>query len=358
MAYDFVVVGAGLFGSSLARALHDKGRKVLVIDKLPHVAGMCHTSTVKGVTVHTYGPHVFHTDSDLIWNWVNRFSGFRPFMVRTKAIRCGKIFTLPINLMTLHQLWGVVTPAEAMERLATERVRIENPKSMEEFALSQWGHEIYEKLVLHYSRKQWGRDPKDLPASILKRLPIRMTFDDNYFTDQYQGLPDRGYTEMFNRILDGIEVRLEVDFFEDRASLESLGNVIYSGRVDQYHDYVYGPLAFRSCKFDTKCLDGDFQGNPVMHWVDREVPWTRVVEHKHFENSGSPSTVVTWELPFESTRESMPLYPVNDQKNTALFEKYSSLPARAIFGGRLGSYRYRDMHHVIGEALALSQRLT
>lgn len=358
MAYDFIVVGAGLFGSSLARSLHDKGRKVLVIDKLPHVAGMCHTSTVRGVTVHTYGPHVFHTDSDLIWNWVNRFATFQPFMVRTKAIHRGQVFTLPVNLMTLHQLWGVVTPREASEKLSEQRVDIKNPKTMEEFALSQWGAEIYERFILHYSRKQWGRDPKNLPASILKRLPIRMTYDDNYFTDQHQGIPENGYTEMFHRILDGIEVRLEVDFFSDRHTFERIGNIIYSGRVDQYHDYLYGPLAFRSCRFDTKSLDGDHQGNPVMHWVDKDVPWTRVVEHKHFENPTHPSTIVTWEIPFESTMESMPLYPVNDPDNTALFEKYSSIPSKAIFGGRLGSYRYRDMHHVIGEALALSGRLT
>ena len=358
MAYDFVVVGAGLFGATVARTLTDRGKKVLVIDAKDHIGGMCYTEVIDGIIAHRYGPHVFHTSDDRIWKWVNRFASFYQFMVRTKVIYEEKIYSLPFNLMTFNQLWGVVTPAEAMQKIDSLRVPIGDPKTVEEWALSQLGHEIYDKFIFGYTVKQWGRHPKQLPASILKRLPIRFTFDDNYFSDKYQGLPEGGYTAMFERMLDGIEVRLGTDFFSDRALFEHLGNVIYSGRIDRYFDYVYGPLAFRSCEFETKVMDGDFQGNPVIHHSSRTVPYTRVVEHKHFGQYINPKTVVTWEYPFECDQKSMPLYPVNDLKNMSLYKLYRSLPTSAIFGGRLGSYRYRDMHHVIAEALALAEKLT
>lgn len=357
MAYDYVVVGAGLFGASFARAATDFGKRVLVIDKRQHIAGMCYTERINGVLVHTYGPHVFHTDSDKIWKWITRFSEFYPFMVRTKAIRDGRIYTLPFNLMTFHQLWGVTTPEEARKKLDSVRVPIKNPVSVEEWALDQFGTEVYEKFILDYTRKQWGRDPKNLPASILKRLPARLTFDDNYFDDKYQGLPVGGYTELFRRMLDGIEVRLGVDFFDDQAAFARMGQVIYSGRIDQFFNYCFGDLEFRSCKFDTKAMDGDYQGNPVLHYSEAKYPWTRVIEHKHFENPSLSRTMVTWEHPFECDRLDMPLYPVNDRKNTMLYDRYRQLPTKVVFGGRLGSYRYRDMHHVIGEALALAESL-
>lgn len=357
MAYDYVVVGAGLFGSSFARAVTDLGKKVLVLDKRQHIGGMCFTERVDGVLVHAYGPHIFHTDSDKIWKWITRFAEFYSFMVRTKAIHQGKIYTLPFNLMTFHQLWGVTTPEEARKKLDSVRIPIQNPGSIEEWALSQFGPEIYEKFILDYTRKQWGRDPKNLPLSTLKRLPVRLTFDDNYFNDKYQGLPVGGYTEMFGRMLDGIEVRLGVDFFEDQPMFERLGQVIYSGRVDQFFNYVFGDLDFRSCKFDTKSMDGDYQGNPIIHYSEAAYPWTRVTEHKHLENPSLPRTLVTWEYPFECDRLSTPFYPVNDAKNMTLYDRYRQLPTKVIFGGRLGSYRYRDMHHVIGEALALADRL-
>lgn len=358
MSYDFVVVGAGLFGSTFARAAADRRRKVLVVDRLPHVGGMCYTERKHGVLLHAYGPHVFHTNDPDIWAWINRFASFYPFMVRTKALHQGRIYTLPINLMTFHELWGVVTPAEAEKKLASVRVSIEKPATIEEWALAQWGPEVYEKLILHYTLKQWGRDPKDLPAAILKRLPARMTFDDNYFTDRYQGLPEGGYTPLFERMLEGIEVRLGVDFHADQSSFARLGRVIYSGRIDRYFDYRLGPLDFRSCRFLTEFLPGDAQGNPVIHHTDRSVPWTRTIEHKHFEDPGLPITALTREHPFETTPDTMPLYPVNDHKNMELLEKYQALDGgETVFGGRLGAYRYRDMHHVIGEALALADRL-
>lgn len=358
MAYDYVVVGAGLFGSTFARAAADQGKKVLLIDKRAHIGGMCYTERVNGILLHAYGPHVFHTDSEKIWKWITRFSEFYSFMVRTKALHQGKIYTLPFNLMTFHQLWGITTPAAAKKKLEAVRVPIENPTSLEEWALSQFGTEIYEKLILDYTKKQWGRDPKNLPASILKRLPVRLTFDDNYFDDKYQGLPVGGYTELFHRMLDGIEVRLGVDFFEDQQTFERMGQVIYSGRVDQFFNYCFGDLEFRSCQFDTKTLDGDYQGNPVIHYTEARYPWTRVIEHKHFENPTVGHTLVTWERPFECDRISMPLYPVNDKKNMTLYDRYRQLTTKVVFGGRLGSYRYRDMHHVIGEALALADSLS
>lgn len=357
MSYDFVIVGAGLFGSSFARAALDLGKKVLVVDRLPHVAGMCHTERRQGVLLHSYGPHVFHTNDPEIWAWISRFGEFYPFVTRTKALYHGRIYSLPFNLQTFHELWGVVTPEEARRKLGEVQVKIENPDTIEEWALSQLGPEIYEKFVLHYTRKQWGRDPKDLPAAILKRLPLRLTYDDNYFTDRYQGLPKDGYTPLFERMLQGADLRLGVDFFQDRESLERLGQVIYSGRIDQYFDYRLGALDFRSCRFETMFQDGDVQGNPVIHHPGAEVPWTRTVEHKHFEDPRMTRTAMTWEVPFETTRETMPLYPVNDRKNCDLFKRYLGLPARAIFGGRLGSYRYRDMHQVIAEALGLAEKL-
>lgn len=358
MAYDYVVVGAGLFGATFARAVADRGKKVLLIDKRNHVGGMCYTERVNGILLHAYGPHVFHTDSDKIWNWISRFAEFYSFMVRTKATHQGRIYTLPFNLMTFHQLWGITTPADAKKKLEAVRVPIPNPTSLEEWALAQFGTEIYEKFILDYTKKQWGRDPKNLPASILKRLPVRLTFDDNYFDDKYQGLPVGGYTELFHRMLDGIEVRLGVDFFEDQQTFERMGQVIYSGRVDQFFNYCFGDLEFRSCKFDTKTMAGDYQGNPVMHYTEAQYPWTRVIEHKHFEKLAVDHTAVTWEYPFECDRLAMPLYPVNDKKNMTLYARYRELPTKVVFGGRLGSYRYRDMHHVIGEALALADSLS
>jgi UDP-galactopyranose mutase len=357
MAYDFVVVGAGMFGASFARTVADRGKKVLVIDRKPHVGGMCFTEIVSGVVVHKYGPHVFHTSNPAIWAFVNRFAEWRQFMVRTKAVLGQSVYTLPFCLSTFHQLWGVTTPQEARRKLASVRVPIENPANMEEWALSQLGEEIYSKFVYHYSKRQWGREPRDLPAAILQRLPIRMTFDDNYFVDRWQGVPAGGYTAMFHRMLEGIEVRLGCDYFEDRGAFDRLGQVVYSGRVDRFHDYALGRLSFRGCKFEQKVFSGDFQGNPVIHHLDPEVTWTRTIEHKHFENPGAESSPVTWETPFECDAADEPFYPVNDAANNALYDGYAALQRRAVFGGRSGTYRYLDMCEVIAQAWKLAGTL-
>lgn len=358
MSYDAVIVGAGMFGSALARTLTDRGKKVLVVDRRPHIGGMCFTEDLEGVVFHKYGPHVFHTNRDDVWAFVNKFAEFRQFMVRTKAVYQKKIYSLPFNLMFFHQLWGVMTPDEVKKALASVCIPIENPKSIEEWALSRLGPEIYEKFIYHYSKKQWGREPKDLPAAILQRLPIRTTFDDNYFTDRWQGIPTNGYTQMFERMLAGIEVRLGCDFLDDREALEKAsGQVVYSGRVDRFFDYRYGALEFRSCRFETKTFDGDYQGNATFHYVGPEHPYTRVVEHKHFERPTALRSPVTWEYPFECGKQDDPLYPVNDLKNNALYEKYRAIPTKVIFAGRLGSFRYFDMCEVITQAWKLAALL-
>lgn len=358
MPYDFVVVGAGLFGATLARELVDRGRKVLVVDKASHVGGACFTEVVEGVVVHRYGPHVFHTNDARIWNYVQRFSEFRQFMTRTKAIRNGRIYSLPFNLLTFHELWGVTTPAQAEKKLSEVRVNIQNPSTIEEWALSQFGEEIYSKFIRDYTKKQWGRDPSILPAAILKRLPFRLSFDDNYFDDRFQGVPVGGYTPMFERMLSGIEVKLECDYLDNRAELDALGNVVYSGRVDALYDYRYGELEFRTCRFDTQIKDGDYQGNAVIHHVEATERFTRVIEHKHFAEPRAPKSPVTWEYPEECGREGKPFYPINDARNQALYEKYAALGGPVILGGRLGKYRYIDMHQVIALAWATAAKLT
>lgn len=357
MGYDFVVVGAGMFGSAFARMAADRGRKILVVDKRPHIGGMCYTEDLQGVIFHKYGPHVFHTNRDDVWAFVNRFSEFRQFMVRTKALHKGKVYSLPFNLLFFHQLWGITTPSEARRKLEMVRVKIENPSTVEEWGLSQLGPEIYEKFVYHYTLKQWGRAPKELPAAILQRLPIRFTYDDNYFQDRWQGIPVNGYAPMFEKMLEGVEVRLGCDYFDDRAALDRAGKVIYSGRIDRYFDYCFGNLEFRSCRFEVHTFEGDYQGNATFHYPDPEYPFTRVVEHKHFERPNAKRSPVTWEHPFECGANDDPLYPVNDVKNNDLYERYRSLPSNAIFAGRLGSYRYFDMCEVIAQAKKMVDQL-
>jgi UDP-galactopyranose mutase len=357
MAYDVVIVGAGMFGASLARTLTDRGRKVLVVEKRPHVGGMCHTEIREGIVFHVYGPHVFHTNDEKIWNHVNRFAYFIPYTTRTKAVARGKLWSLPVNLMTLYQLWGVRTPRDAQAKLDSVRIPIKSPANLEEWVLSAYGEEIYETFFRGYTKKQWGRDPEQLPAAIAQRLPLRTTFEDNYFTDRYQGIPFGGYTNFFQRLLQGIEVRLGCEFQSDRQALERLGRIVYSGRIDEYFDYRYGDLSFRSCRFDTESLAGDFQGNAVVNYCDEEIPWTRIVEHKHFTNPRHERTLVTREYPFECGRRETPLYPVNDRTNAVLYERYTAIPTSTVFAGRLGSYRYFDMCEVIAQAWTLADRL-
>lgn len=357
MSYDAVIVGAGMFGSALARELTDRDKKVLVIDKRNHVGGMCHTEIREGIVFHNYGPHVFHTNDPRIWRWIKRFAEFDQFMVRTKAVAHDRIWSFPVNLLTLHQLWGVKTPEEARKRLDKERVTISAPENLEDWVLSVYGREIYELFFLGYTLKQWGRDPRTLPSSIVQRLPTRLSFDDNYFTDRYQGMPVGGYAPMFERMLDGIEVKTGCDFHSERASLEKLGQVVYSGRIDEYFGYRFGELAFRTCRFETQIMEGDFQGNPVVNYCDSEVPFTRIIEHKHFSNHRTDKTLVTREYPEECGRGNTPLYPVNDKENAEIYRKYADIPTDVIMAGRLGSYRYFDMCEVIAQAWKIADKI-
>ncbi len=358
MAYDFVVVGAGMFGASFARTMADRGKKVLVVEKRDHVGGMCHTELREGLVFHRYGPHVFHTNDEKIWAFVNRFARMDQFTTRTKAVARNRLWSFPVNLMTLHQLWGVRTPAEAEARLREVRVDAKDVSGLENWVLSIYGKEIYETFYEGYTIKQWGRDPAKLPASIARRLPIKLTFDDSYFTDRFEGIPSGGYGPMFERMFDGIEVRLGCDFSSELGTLERLGQVVYSGRIDEYFDYRFGELAFRTCRFETEIQDGDFQGNPVVNYCDRKTPWTRIVEHKHFTNPAAKRTLVTREYPEECGRGGTPLYPVNDVQNMGIYEKYAMIPTRTVFAGRLGSYRYFDMCEVIAQAWKLADRLS
>ena len=282
-----------MFGSSLARTLTDRGRKVLLVERRTHVGGMCHTELREGLVYHVYGPHVFHTNDEKIWDYVNRFAEFVPYVTRTKAVAKGKLWSFPINLMTLYQLWGVRTPREAQAKLESVRIPIARPISLEEWVLSTYGEEIYETFFVGYTGKQWGRAPETLPATIAQRLPLRLTFDDNYFTDRFQGIPAGGYAAFFARLLEGIEVQLGCDFQADRQALELQGRVVYSGRIDEYFGYCYGDLEFRSCRFETDLLEGDFQGNAVVNYCDAGTPYTRIVEHKHVTAPRHPRTLIT-----------------------------------------------------------------
>lgn len=357
MKYDAVIVGAGMFGSALARTLADRGKKPLVVEKRDHLGGMCHTELREGLVFHRYGPHVFHTNDPLIWEWIQRFAEFDQFMVRTKAVAKGRLWSFPVNLLTLHQLWGIKTPEEAAKRFEKERVKIEAPSNLEDWVLSVYGREIYDLFYHGYTLKQWGRDPRTLPPAIAQRLPYRLNFDDNYFTDRFQGIPAGGYAPMFERMLGGIEVKTGCDFIDERESLERLGRVVYSGRIDEYFDYRLGELAFRTCRFETEGLEGDFQGTSVVNYCDQDVPFTRIVEHKHFHSPKAKRTLITREYPEECGRQGTPLYPVNDKENGDLYRRYLELPRNAIFAGRLGSYRYFDMCEVIAQAWKVADML-
>ena len=362
MKYDYLIVGAGMFGSVFARQATDAGKKVLVIDKRNHIAGNCYTEKVKDIEVHKYGPHVFHTNNTKIWEYVNRFAEFNHFTYRAKVKNKNKIYSFPINMMTLHQLWGVITPEEAIKKLESVKVKIDDPQNLEEWILSQVGHEVYETFIKGYTTKQWNRDPKDLPAFIVKRLPIRLTYNDNYFDDRYQGIPIGGYTSMFRNILEGIEVKLNVDYFSEKNSFDSIAEkIVYTGKIDEYFNYDLGILEYRTIKFDHKVMKGDYQGNAAINHTGDEVKYTRSIEHKHFEFKKSEDTVVTFEYPEKWDQSKIPLYPVNDEKNNKIYKDYKELAQKkcknTLFGGRLGEYKYFDMHQVIGSALSKSKKL-
>ena len=361
--YDVLIVGAGLYGATCARELTDAGKKCLVIDKRPHIAGNVYTEQVEGIQVHRYGAHIFHTNNKQVWDFVNRFAVFNRFTNAPVANYKGELYSLPFNMYTFNKMWGVVTPEEAAAKIAEQRKEITGePRNLEEQAISLVGRDIYEKLIKGYTEKQWGRDCKDLPAFIIRRLPVRLTFDNNYFNALYQGIPVGGYTKMAANMLDGIEVRTGVDYLEQKEELDNLaGKVIYTGPIDAYFGYRLGNLAYRSVRFETEVLDQpNFQGNAAVNYTDRETPWTRIIEHKWFEfgkdeqGNDLPKTVISREYSSEWKPGDEPYYPVNDEENGKMYQAYKALAQKeekVAFGGRLGEYKYYDMDQVIAAAM-------
>ena len=357
-AYDYLIVGAGLYGAVCAREAVKAGKSVLVIDKRPNIAGNVYTEEVEGINVHVYGAHIFHTNNKTVWDYVNQFAEFNRFTNSPVANYKGELYSLPFNMYTFNKMWGVVTPEEAAAKIEEQRsaAGITEPKNLEEQAISLVGTDIYEKLVKGYTEKQWGRDCKDLPAFIIKRLPVRLTFDNNYFNALYQGIPMGGYTKMVANMLSGIEVRLNVDYLENKDELDALADrVIYTGPIDAYFGYQLGNLEYRSVRFETEILDKpNFQGNAAVNYTDRETPFTRIIEHKWFEFGNQPKTVISREYSSEWKPGDEPYYPVNDARNGALYQQYKALAdaeEKVIFGGRLGEYKYYDMDAVIASAL-------
>lgn len=358
MLYDYLVVGAGLYGSIFAHEAAQRGKRCLVIDKRPQVGGNIYTENQDGITVHKYGAHIFHTSKQEVWDYVNRFVEFLPFVNSPVANYKGKLYNLPFNMNTFYELWGVCTPQAAQETIAAQRVPCDDPKNVEEQALSLVGRDIYETLIKGYTEKQWGRSATQLPASIIKRLPLRFTFDNNYFNDTYQGIPAGGYTALIEALLQGIEVRLNVDFLANRQEYENIAEqIVYTGAIDEFYGYCYGQLDYRSLRFETERVETEnYQGNAVINYTEREVPYTRIIEHKHFEKGNkTPFTVITREYPDSWEVGKEPYYPVNDEKNGERYEQYKRLAdaqSKVKFGGRLGLYRYLDMDRVVEQALA------
>lgn len=366
--YDYLVVGSGLYGSVFAHEAKAHGKSVLVVDKRDHIAGNVYTENAEGINVHVYGAHIFHTNNKKVWNYITQFAEFNRFTNSPVANYKGELYSMPFNMYTFNKIWGVVTPEEAAAKIEEQRNEITGePQNLEEQAISLVGRDIYEKLVKGYTEKQWGRDCRELPAFIIKRLPVRLTFDNNYFNALYQGIPIGGYTRMVERMLDGIEVRLNCDYLEHRAELEALADkVIYTGPIDAYFNYSLGYLEYRSVWFETELLDiPNFQGNAAVNYTDRETPWTRIIEHKWFEfgkdenGNALPKTVISKEYSTEWKPGYEPYYPVNDEKNGALYQAYRQLSENekhVIFGGRLGEYKYYDMDQVIAAALDAAEK--
>ena len=370
MKYDYLVVGSGLYGAVFAREAADRGKKVLVIDKRPNVAGNIYTAKVEGIHVHKYGAHIFHTNDTKVWKYITRFAEFNRFTNSPVANYRGELYSLPFNMYTFNKMWGVVTPEEAAAKIEEQKKEacITEPKNLEEQAISLVGRDIFEKLIKGYTEKQWGRDCKDLPAFIIKRLPVRLTFDNNYFNALYQGIPIGGYTQLVEHLLEGIEVRLNTDYLEQKEALDRLAEtVVYTGPIDAYFGYSLGALEYRSVRFETEVLDiPNFQGNAAVNYTDRETPWTRIIEHKWFEfgkdeqGQDLPKTVISREYSSEWKPGDEPYYPVNDEKNGALYAEYKKLAdaeQNVIFGGRLAEYRYYDMDAVIASALKKSEEV-
>ena len=356
--FDYLIVGSGLFGSVFACEMSKQGKSCLVLEKRDHIGGNVFTEEVEGVNVHKYGAHIFHTDKREVWDYINQFACFNRYTNSPVANFEGELFNLPFNMNTFYQMWSVMTPDEAKSMIESQKrdCNIQNPCNLEEQAISLVGMDIYEKLVKGYTEKQWGKECKDLPSFIIKRLPVRFTFDNNYFNDNYQGVPVGGYTQIIEKMLEGVEVKLNTDFFEDRDKWMNIADkLVFTGMIDEFYDYCYGELEYRSLKFESEIKDtGNYQGNAVINYTSSKVPFTRIIEHKHFENTETNKTVVTHEYPVAWKKGMEPYYPINNKRNNELYKRYESLSKREnniIFGGRLGTYKYYDMWQIIDEAL-------
>ena len=364
MKMDFLIIGSGLFGTTMAYLLRQKGYKCLVIDKRPHIGGNVYTESVNGINVHKYGAHIFHTSNKRVWDFVNSFVEFNRYTNSPVANYRGKLYNLPFNMNTFYQMWGVTTPEQAATMIDRQRkeANISHPCNLEEQAISLVGKDIYYTLIKDYTEKQWGRKATELPAFIIKRLPVRFTFDNNYFNDKYQGVPEGGYTRMIGRMLEGVEVRLNTDYFGNREFFDSMADrVIYTGEIDRFFDYRFGHLEYRTVSFEMELLESlsNYQGNAVVNYTDADTPYTRIIEHKHFEFGQQPDTVISREYSKEWRPGDEPYYPVNDDRNSELYAWYKALAdgqEKVIFGGRLAEYKYYDMHQVIASALELVEK--
>lgn len=360
--YDYLIVGTGLYGAVFAHKALQTGKTVLMVDKRSHIGGNVYTEDIEGIHVHKYGAHIFHTSNKRVWEYVQQFAEFNNYVNSPIANYKGEIYNMPFNMNTFSKMWGIFTPEEATVKIEEQRKEITGePNNLEEQAISLVGRDIYEKLVKGYTEKQWGRDCKDLPAFIIKRLPVRFTYNNNYFNDRFQGIPIGGYTQIVERMIKGADIQLNTDYFEHKRELDEMADkVIYTGAIDAYYNYRFGPLEYRTIRFETEVMDKEnYQGNAVVNYTDKETSYTRVIEHKHFEFGTQPKTVVSREYSEQWKPGDEPYYPVNDEKNNALYEQYAELAAkedRIIFGGRLGEYRYYDMDKVIGSALELCSR--
>lgn len=358
MKYDYLIVGAGLYGAVFAHEMKKRGKLCLVIEKRAHIAGNIYTRDVEGIQVHEYGAHIFHTSNKQVWDYVNQFAEFNQYINSPVAVYKDELYNLPFNMNTFSKMWNIRTPQEAQEKISDQikELNIVNPQNLEEQALSLVGQDVYEKLVKGYTEKQWGRDCKELPAFIIKRLPLRFTYDNNYFNDRYQGIPIGGYTAMVEKMLEGIEVRLNTDYFAEKEMYDQMADtIVYTGQIDRYFKYSLGVLEYRMVRFEHELLDCEnYQGNAVVNYTEREIPYTRIIEHKHFEFGKQPKTVISKEYPSEWSVGEEPYYPVNNEKNNELYLEYAQIARKekkVIFGGRLGEYKYYDMDKVIESAL-------
>ena len=363
MKYDFLIVGSGFFGSICARELTDAGFKCLVLEKRNHIGGNCYTKNVDGINIHVYGSHIFHTSNEEVWEYINRFTSFNSYRHQVFANYKDEIYSLPFNMLTFNKLWNVLTPEQAKDKIKEQSNFIENPTNLEEQAIKLVGLDVYEKLIKGYTEKQWKKECHLLPKEIIKRLPVRFTYDNNYFNDKYQGIPIDGYTKIFDKLLDGIEVKLNVDYLENKEEWNSMANTtIYTGPIDAYYDYKFGELEYKTVELKHECFDKEnYQGSSIINYTEKDIPFTRIIEHKHFENSVSDKTWVSWEYPIEyDAKINEPYYPVNDEINNSLYQKYKTFTnneENIIFGGRLGEYKYYDMHNIIESALNLIKKI-